>query len=126
MGVGFAGSQTLVSLQVIENELPWEPRLIVEGLTVQSACTPFSSTSPSQSSSMPQTSAAGVPGTQVWGTPSMQLSTVRRQAPKPHVVWPGGWMHPVAGSQRSAVQTFPSLQEMLVCTQLVPLQVSAV
>src|SRR4029077_19853484 len=47
------------------------------------------STVPSQLSSMPlQTSAVGVPGVQVWGTPATQLLTVRWQAPTPHVVVP--------------------------------------
>jgi len=50
----------------------------------------LSSTAPLQSSSMLlQTSAAGEPGVQVWGTPATQLLTVRWQAPVPHVVLPG-------------------------------------
>ena len=48
-----------------------------------------SSVKPSQSSSIRlQTSADGSPGTQPCGTPSTQLSTVRRQAPMPQLVWP--------------------------------------
>src|SRR5438093_860449 len=44
---------------------------------------------PSQSSSMLlQVSAMGGPGVQVWVEPLTQLSTVRVQAPTPHVVVP--------------------------------------
>lgn len=91
---------------------------MVEGLIVQSIWTRFSSTRPSQSSSIQlQISALGAPGTHSWGTPPRQLSTVRRHAPTPQVVWAGWCAHPVAGSQLSAVQTLPSSQEIWLWVQ---------
>src|SRR5207302_975656 len=76
----------------VTRTLPWLVRMPSAGAviaTVTRAQSRPSSTSPLQSLSMPsQTSAPGVPGVHCWGTPPTQLSTVRRQALTPQVVWP--------------------------------------
>src|SRR5262245_19853447 len=74
-------------------------------------------------------SSVGGPGTQACGRPSIHRVTERRQAPTPQVTSPPGsgvFTHPDAGSQESAVQTFPSSQPKGEWTQLVTPQESTV
>src|SRR5262245_44155973 len=127
IGTRLSGSQPSNSLQVSEKLFPWLLRFSVEGLEVHCATILFSSTKPSQSSSIPlQVSAVGVPGTQGCGTPPVQTSIVRRQAPTPQVSMKlvGSCRQPVAARQPSAVQGLPSSQLMSVCAQLVSAQAS--
>src|SRR5439155_1106204 len=76
----------------VTRTLPWLVRKPSVGVSISTrtgAQSRPSSTWPLQSLSMPsQTSALGVPGVHVWGTPPTQLSTLRVHAPTPHVVRP--------------------------------------